>query len=648
MLENEKKSSQEVSAETLAQEVQEKAPLGNNPADFLSEIQQENARSAEDTEEKKRHEIPMLNYDNLDLEALQHELKKLIDHEKITAIKSHVEAIKKAFDNHYAQLVEDKRAQFLSQEGAEDKDFSFSLPIRDTFYKTYQQYKQLKAQHQKQLEGELKSNLERKQEIIAEIKNLISLGKDDVAWDTNTLLRKFLDLKKKWYEIGAVPREYYNDIWNNFNHHTDNFFDYLSLTRNYQENDFKQNLEKKNKLIEKAQALLAETDVQKAFRELQLLHKIWKEDTGPVEKEYREKLWEQFSAITKEIHDKRQAFLKRLEASFVDNKHKKLGIISQIEDITKQHFTSHNEYQKAIVKVNELREEFQKIGRVPQEDSEPIWQRFIEAIRAFSKQKNQFYKENKRTQNENIAKRQELIAIANAHKDSTDWEVVTPLIQKIQEDWKQIGAIPRKLSNAMWEEFREACNHYFDRLHKERKHQHKQENADIEQKKALLDQLKAFVLTGNQEEDVKVLENFQEKWNSLGKLPERLRVIDTRFNKIMSAIYKKLNFDKKQIELIKYNNKLEHMPNDDNALAKEEIFVRKKIDDIRKDILQLENNLQFFTNVDEKHPLMREALKSIHEQHEALALWEDKLKELRLREKKEEEEVLAPEAPESV
>ena len=168
MVENEKKSSQDVSAQAPAEQVQE-ATLGNTSADFLTEIQQENARSAEDTEEKRKHEIPMLNYDNLDLEALQHELKKLIDHEKITAIKSHVEAIKKAFDNHYAQLVEDKRAQFLSQEGAEDKDFSFSLPIRDTFYKTDQQYKQLKAQHQKQLEGELKSNLERKQEIIAEL-----------------------------------------------------------------------------------------------------------------------------------------------------------------------------------------------------------------------------------------------------------------------------------------------------------------------------------------------------------------------------------------------------------------------------------------------------------------------------------------------
>ena len=636
MLENEKKSPQEVSAETVLQDVHEKTPLGITSADFLSEIQQENARSAEDTEEKKKHEIPMLNYDNLDLEALQHELKKLIDHEKVTAIRTHVDAIKKAFDNRYAQLVEEKRAEFLSQEGTEDKDFSFSLPIRDTFYKTYQQYKQLKAQHQKQVEGELKSNLERKQEIISEIKNLISLGKDDVAWDTNTLLRKFLDLRKKWYEIGAVPREYYNDIWNNFNHHTDNFFDYLSLTRNYQENDFKQNLEKKNKLIEKAKALLAESDVQKAFRELQLLHKVWKEETGPVEKEYREKLWEQFSTITKEIHDKRQAFLKRLESSFVDNKHKKLGIISQIEDINKQTYTSHSEYQKAIAKVNELREEFQKIGRVPHEDSEPIWQRFIDAIRTFSKQKNHFYKENKRTQNENIAKRQELIDIANTHKDSTDWEVVTPLIQKIQEDWKQIGAIPRKLSNAMWEEFREACNHYFDRLHKERKHQHKQENSDIEQKKSLLDKLKAFVLTGNQEEDIKALEAFQEKWNTLGKLPERLRVIDTRFNKIMSAIYKKLNFDKKQIELIKYNNKLEHLSSGDDALAREEIFVRKRIEDIRKDILQLENNLQFFTNVDKNHPLMREALKSIEQQREALALWEEKLKELRIQEKREE------------
>ena len=637
MLENEKKSLQDVSPKSI-EEVQEQTTIGTPTADFLNEIQQENARSAEDTEEKKRHEIPMLNYDSLDLETLERELKKLIDTEKISSIKPHVEAIKRAFDNRYAQLVEEKRAEFLSQEDAEDKDFSFSLPIRDSFYKTYQQYKQLKGQHQKQLEGELKANLERKQEIINEIKNLISLGKDDVAWDTNTLLRKFLDLKKKWYEIGAVPREYYNDIWNNFNHHTDNFFDYLSLTRNYQENDFKQNLEKKNKLIEKAKALLQESDVQKAFRELQLLHKVWKEETGPVEKEYREKLWEQFSTITKEIHDKRQAFLKRLEASFVDNKHKKLGIISQIEEINQQKRSSHSEYQKAIAKVNELREEFQKIGRVPQEESDAIWQRFIEAIRTFSKQKNYFYKENKKTQNENIAKRQELIDIANEHKDSSDWEVVTPLIQKIQEDWKQIGAIPRKLSNAMWEEFRAACNHYFDRLHKERKHQHKQENADIEHKKVLLDQLKAFMLSGNKDEDIKTLENLQEKWNSLGKLPERLRVLDTRFNKIMSAIYKKLNFDKKQIELIKYNNKLEHLPEGEDSLAREEIFVRKKIDDIRKDILQLENNLQFFTNIDQNHPLMKEALKSIHEQHESLALWEEKLKELRLREKKEEKE----------
>ena len=190
----------------------------------------------------------------------------------------------------------------------------------------------------------------------------------------------------------------------------------------------------------------------------------------------------------------------------------------------------------------------------------------------------------------------------------------------------------------MWEEFRAACNHYFDRLHKERKHQHKQENADIEHKKVLLDQLKAFMLSGNKDEDIKTLENLQEKWNSLGKLPERLRVLDTRFNKIMSAIYKKLNFDKKQIELIKYNNKLEHLPEGEDSLAREEIFVRKKIDDIRKDILQLENNLQFFTNIDQNHPLMKEALKSIDEQRESLALWEEKLKELRLREKKEEKE----------
>ena len=176
MSENEKKSINEVSLETPLQEKLENTSLESSP-DFLNEIQQENARSAEDAEEKKRHDIPMLNYENMDLETLQHELKKLIDTEKIPAIKTHVEAINKAFDNHYAQLIEEKKQQFLSEEGAEEKDFSFSLPIRDTFYKTYQLYKQQKAAYQKQLEGDLKKNLESKQEIINEIKNLVSLAR---------------------------------------------------------------------------------------------------------------------------------------------------------------------------------------------------------------------------------------------------------------------------------------------------------------------------------------------------------------------------------------------------------------------------------------------------------------------------------------
>ena len=636
MLEDDTNLKEVLTNETSEKEAKEKTPLNSTSPDFLNEIQRENAENAEEeTLNKKREEVPMMDYEKMTLEALTKELKRLIEHEKITSIKSHIEAIKKAFDNKYSQEEDEKRELFLADEDNEEKDFYFSLPIRDEFYKAYNHYKQLKNQYQKQLEQELQTNLKRKQDIINEIKNLVSLGKDDIAWNTDTLFRKFQELKKQWYEIGAVPREYYDDIWNNFNHHTENFFDYLSLTRDFQKIDFKHNLEEKNKLIEKAEALLNEADPQKAFRELQLLHKVWKEETGPVEKEYREKLWEQFSSITKKIHDRRQAFLHQLEQTFIDNKHKKLGIISQIEEITSQERNSHSDYQKAIQQINELREEFKKIGRVPQEVSEEIWQRFVLAIRAFSKKKNLFYKENKKIHNENVSKRMELIAIAKANKDSSDWEVTTPLIQKIQEDWKKIGAIPRKLSNELWEEFRTACNHYFDRLHQERRKQNKDENSNINKKKELLDELKAFLLTGNREEDIKVLENFQEKWNHLGSLPEKLRVLETRFNKIMGVLYKKLNFDKKEIELIKYNSKLDRLPEGENALLREEIFVRKKIEDIKKNILQLENNLQFFTNIDEKHHLMREALKSIQEEKDNLVIWEEKLKELHIHESKE-------------
>lgn len=596
--------------------------------EILDEINVENAQDAEDIHNETRHEIPLKDYEAMSLDELVKEFQKLLNNEKVQAIKEHIEAIKHQFEKQYATLFEEKKETFLDN-GGDVKDFSFVLPIRSDFFLLYSEYKNKKALYYRELERELHANLARKQDIINEIKNLIPT--DDKEWDANNALKKYKELKEQWYEIGAIPRENYNDIWNQFNFHSENFYDYLKLTKNFQAMDFKHNLEEKNKIIQKAEELLKLSDVSKAYRELQLLHKIWKEQTGPVEKELREPIWAKFNEITKEIHDKRQVFLNSLDKVYEENLSKKNELIDKITQITQEEISSHKACQQIMERVEALREEYLKIGRVPLPNRDEVWNRFMEICRKFTRKKNEFYRSLKKIQQENLEKKQELVAIAKANKDSSDWDVVTPLMVKIQEDWQKIGHIPQKYTEQLWKEFKLACNEYFNRLNEQKNHLKNQKKEDLNRKRQLFDELKEFKLTGDRDNDMDFLEKLRVSWNELSKSIEGSKELDTRFNKILNALYKKLDFNKKEIELLKYNNKLEQLCDNDNSLIREQIFVRKKIDELRTEILKLENNLQFFSNVKQDNPLMKEAIKTIENRKEMLLIWEEKLKEVRQR-----------------
>ena len=282
-------------------------------------------------------------------------------------------------------------------------------------------------------------------------------------------------------------------------------------------------------------------------------------------------------------------------------------------------------------RVEALREEYLKIGRVPLPNRDEVWNRFMEICRKFTRKKNEFYRNLKKIQQENLEKKQELVAIAKANKDSSDWDVVTPLMVKIQEDWQKIGHSPQTYTEHLWKEFKLACNEYFNRLNEQKNHLKKQKKEDLNRKRQLFDELKEFKLTGDRDNDMDFLEKLRVSWNELSKSIEGSKELDTRFNKILNALYKKLDFNKKEIELLKYNNKLEQLCDNDNSLIREQIFVRKKIDELRTEILKLENNLQFFSNVKQDNPLMKEAIKTIENRKEMLLIWEEKLKEVRQR-----------------
>ncbi len=278
-----------------------------------------------------------------------------------------------------------------------------------------------------------------------------------------------------------------------------------------------------------------------------------------------------------------------------------------------------------------MREDFFKAGKVPLKVNEATWAKFKAVVRTFNKKKNNFYKSLKKDQYTNLQKKLDLIKIAEDNKDSDDYETVTPLMKKIQNDWKQIGHVPRKDSDKIWKQFKAACNHYFDKFHAERKAENKVEFEAFDKKAKLLDSLKELKLSGKAEQDVETLKQKIEEWKNIGNVPQNKRFIEGKFNKTIDGLFSSLKMDKTEVEMIKFENKLDNLsqPDDTRLLDNEHNFIRKKIDEVKGEINQLENNLQFFTNIDETNPLVKDVLNNIENHKNNLALWEEKFRKLK-------------------
>ncbi|EFS97635.1 hypothetical protein HMPREF1977_1057 [Capnocytophaga ochracea F0287] len=589
--------------------------------------EEKNTLAIEDNREDNRLEdASLVNYEAMSLSELTKELKELLQTEKTQAIKKQVDAIRYEFDKKYDALVEEKKEEFIA-DGGELYNFSYEIPVYREFYTAFNDYREKRNQYYKEIEKTHKENLAKRREIIEELKSLLNAEEH-----LGTTFKQFQQLQERWRKAGAVSNADYEDLWNTYHHHVENFYDFIHLSKDLRDIDFKRNLEEKLKIIERAEAL-AQDDVDAliASRELQVLHRVWKEEIGPVDKEHRESIWQRFSELTKKIHDKRQYYLKNLDKIYEENAVKKQGIIERIKKLGEKEPTTHSAWKQLSKQVEDLRQSFLNVGKVPLQQADEVWKSFNIALRAFNKKKNQFYKTLKKEQQENLTKKLALLEIAKANQNSTDWETTTELMKNIQREWKEIGSVPLRNTEKIWKEFKRACDTYFSRFAETIQHSKNKESDALEQKKTFLDKLKEYQLGTDRDKEIATLQNFVNEWNAIGNTHHSKRTIDIKFHKIIDALYKKLNFDKQEIELIKYNNKLERLINDDNenSLNNEVIFVRRRIDELKSEILQLENNLAFFGNIDEKNPLVRDVIKNINNQKEALKTWENKLRELK-------------------
>tara|TARA_Y100000385_G_scaffold86654_1_gene89018 strand:- start:6770 stop:8692 length:1923 start_codon:yes stop_codon:yes gene_type:complete len=586
-----------------------------------------NSSIIENTEDKNRQIVSESetkdDFESFSLEELVINFESLLGKENSQDIRNKINLIKNSFNAAFASLIAEKKEKFLA-EGGNVIDFNFKSPLKKKFNDLSKAFRERQKSFQENKTQKLNKNLKIRLQIIEDIKGLIN-----IEGNINTSYKTFKNLQEQWRNTGQIPSAENNNTWNNYRHHVEIFYGFLHLNRDLRDLDYKHNLEQKQKIIKSTEELASETDLNRAFRELQALHKIWKEELGPVAKEFKDELWDRFSAATKVINDKRQVYYGNLEVSYKKNLVVKNIIIDEINALSEKPTLTHKDWQVKIKKIEALRDSFFKAGKVPYKQNEKTWTAFKNAVRTFNKNKNTYYKTLKKDQSENYLKKLELVEIAEKNNDSLDLQTTLVLMKDIQNRWKTVGHIPRKDSEKLWKRFKSACNLFFDRYHEQKNNGSEEENKCFEEKSILLNTLTAFIPGDNKDANLETLNQISIDWKKIGNVAQNKRFIDGKFYKTLDSFYSKIGLDKEELKNLKFNLKLDTICKDPRLLNNEVIFLRKKIDEIKSEINQLENNLLFFSNVNDDNPLVKEVHKNICKHKEALKAWELKYSKIK-------------------
>lgn len=424
------------------------------------------------------------------------------------------EAIKSAF---YRLLSREKAAageDSMVDENAEveeNPDSPFSA-IEAAFKSLYAEYKKERAEYNRQQEAEREENLAKKQEVIEDLKALVENQED-----MKDAFPKFREIQDRWRAIGPVPQQNFRDINDTYQLYVEKFYDLVEINRELRDLDFKKNLEAKTGFCELAEKLAEDEDVVGAFKELQKLHEQWK-DLGPVAREFREEIWERFRAATAVVNKRYQAHFEGLKERQAQNLAAKQALCEKVEAIAAQEISSSTQWNTLSREIEALQAEWRKIGFATRKENQKIYDRFRSACDAFFERKRLFYSEFKDNMNENMEKKEAIVAEAESLKTSTQWKATAERLIELQKKWKEIGAVPRKKSEELWTRFRSACDEFFA----ERDKQAKPENdfyGNLKAKKALIAEMEAYVLSGDAEKDAEARQGFVERWNAIGFVP---------------------------------------------------------------------------------------------------------------------------------
>ena len=488
---------------------------------------------------------------------------------------------------HFAEREAQLKA--FKDAGGEAENF---IPVPDEDEDTYKAemalIREKRARHAREQEEEREANLQRKLEIIEQIKGMLTSPED-----ANKSYQAFKALQQEWRERKNVPAAKASELWRNYQLYVEQFYDLLKLNSEAREYDFKKNLEVKTRLCEAAEKLAEEKDVVSAFHQLQKLHQEYRE-TGPVAKDLREDLWARFKAASTTVNKRHQQHFEELKAKEEDNLTKKTALCERVEAIAAEENKRSGDWEKHAKEIIAVQAEWKTIGFAPQKMNVKIFERFRAACDDFFTRKAEYYKAQKAVIKENADKKRALIAKANELKDSTDWKATTDKLIALQREWKTVGAVSKRLSDQLWSEFIGACNHFFEARNAATAGQREEEDANLQKKRDIIAQLNA--IDENTPDAERAAQTLADDYYDTGHVPFREKnKMNDEFRAALDALHERLNITVARRKTYPFKSRTRAAGGGVDGIYGERARLMKQYDALRTEIQTYENNIGFLS-----------------------------------------------------
>ena len=610
-----------VNVRTLVEQPVAEAPMEEPiPEDeVLPEIV--NNEELEDEEDAEDVELEIEGKTKEELAAM---LEEIVQEPDVMKIKDQVTAIRVHFMKLNKEDMDKEFEAFLEEGGDKDSYQHVMDDAERRFNSAFGIFKSNRAKQNELIDAQKAENLAQKKALLEELKQLIS--------SEDTLKKTYDDfraLQEKWKTIGQVPATENANLWNTYHFLVEKFFDKVNINRELRDLDMKKNLDAKILLCEKAEELLDEKSMSKAFKALQKLHEEWKE-IGPVPQDKKDEIWERFKSATDKINAIRREHYSKIQDEQNANLETKAALCEKAEELLAEDCNSISLWQKKSAELSELFKLWKTVGPAAKKQNEEIWTRFKTAMDSFFAKKKDFFANLKDKQTENLERKINLCIEAEALQDSTEWKKATDRFKKIQEEWKTIGPVPKRHADKVWKRFRAACDKFFGRKAEHFSGLKDEEAANLTAKQAIIDALKAFELKASRAENMEAIKTLQKQWIEMGHVPMKVKdAINSEYRKAVDAIFDKMRSNQNEISTNEYREMMEGLKDDPESgdkVRRERTTLANRIQKLRDEIAVLENNIGFFSNSKNSELMRAEYEKKINKAKNDLKVLEAKLK----------------------